>query len=116
MRVVLEQRQDVTLLRFEGGDSLEYEVAEQVRTQALVGIDGSSDVAVDMSRIQFVDSAGLGVLVSVFKAARGKGRRARFAGVCPEVNHVLEIIHLDSIFDFSPDVETAVQELGASRT
>ncbi len=111
MRVLLEQKEGVTLLRFEGGDSLEYGMAESVREQALVAIDGNTDVVVDMSGIEFVDSAGLGVLVSLFKAVRHMGRRTRFAGVRSEVTRVLEIICLDSILDFSPDVDSAVQDL-----
>jgi anti-sigma B factor antagonist len=111
VRVLIDEKEGVTLLRFDGGDALEYGMADQVRQQALAAIDGNADVVVDMSGIQFVDSAGLGVLVSLFKAARREGRRARFAGVHPEVNHVLEIIRLDSILDFSPDVDSAVEAL-----
>ncbi len=112
MKVQVEQKEGLAVLTFEGSDSLEYAIAARVRDEALAGIDGSSDLVVDLSGIRFVDSAGLGVLVSVFKEARSKGRRARFAGVQSEVNHVLEIIHLDQILEFSPDVETAIQDLG----
>ena len=110
---VREDRQDgVLLLYLEGGDCLDCSTAADIRSQVLERIDGGSDVVMDLSRVQFVDSAGLGVLIGVFKATRRNGRKARFAGVRPEVNHIMEIIHLNRILELSPNVASAITELG----
>ena len=50
MRVLIDKKEGITLLRFEGGDSLEYGMADQVRQQALGAIDGAADVVVDIPR------------------------------------------------------------------
>ena len=57
--------------------------------------------------VEFVDSVGLGVLVGLFKTARGRGCRASFVGVQPGVRRVMEIIRLDEIFELHSDLETA---------
>lgn len=112
---VRRRRQDgVLLLRLEGNDSLDCSTAAVVRTAVLDQIDGDSDVVLDLSGVQFVDSAGLGVLISVFKATRRSGCKARFAGIRPEVNHIMEVIHLNRILELSPNVASALRDLDRS--
>jgi anti-sigma B factor antagonist len=113
MNVRTDRKDDVLLLYLEGDECLDCSTAASVRTTVLEKIDGSSDVVMDLSRVQFVDSAGLGVLITVYKATRRKGRQARFAGARPEVHHIMEVIHLNRILELSPNVASAVRELEA---
>jgi len=56
------------------------------------------DVIVELSRVGFLDSSGITVLVNAYKSRRDKGHRFRTAG---EQDHVLEVIKvcgLDDIF------------------
>ncbi len=98
-------------LRFQGTDALDTFVAARVKAEALALIGRDADVVVDLSGIAFVDSTGVGVLVSLFKAVRKSGRDARFAGIAPGVRSVLEIIKLDKIFEVYPDAATAAAAL-----
>jgi anti-sigma B factor antagonist len=90
-----------------GGDALDSHSAPLVRAQARRLIDGSADVVVDLSRVEFVDSMGLSVLVGVFKAARRHGRGASFVGVRGRVRRVMEIIRLDEILELHFDSGSA---------
>jgi len=90
-----------------GGDALDTHSGPAVKLQARRLIDGRADVLIDLSRVEFVDSMGLSVLVGLFKAARGHGCRAGFVGVRPAVRRVMEIVRLDEIFDLQPDREAA---------
>jgi anti-sigma B factor antagonist len=82
-----------------------------VKRKALPLIDGLSDVVIDLSRVDFVDSVGIGVLVSLIKAARSRGCNANLIGVSSNVRRVLEIIRLDEIFEVHPDMESASRAL-----
>ncbi len=113
MRVVARSLHGVTVLRLEGADALETATAPEVKRAALELLDGGSDAVLDLSEVEFLDSAGVGVLVSLCKAQCRKGRRLAFAGVGTQVGAVLQIIKLDRIFDCRPDVETAVRELNS---
>ncbi len=97
----------VLRLRFQGTDALDTLVAAKVKAEALDLILGDADVVVDLSGIAFMDSTGVGVLVSLFKAARRNGRNVRFAGITPGVRLVLEVIKLDRIFELYPDAASA---------
>jgi len=103
-------------LRFHGTDALDSLVAGTVKAEALALIGADADVVVDLSGISFLDSTGVGVLVSLFKAARKNGRDARFAGIAPGVRSVLEVIKLDRIFDLYPDAASAAAALRRPRT
>ena len=103
----------VLRLRFEGTDALDALVAKQAKAEALALIDGASDVVIDLGGIEFIDSTGISVLVSVLKAARRNGREAHFATISPGVRSVLEVIKLDRIFDLHDDPGTAAAALRA---
>jgi anti-sigma B factor antagonist len=57
--------------------------------------DGCTDLVVDLSGVGVVDSAGLGALVFVSKAARRIGGDLRVAAPNEQVAEILEITNLD---------------------
>jgi len=89
-------------LALRSGESLDALGAPAIKARAAELIDGACDVVVDLEEIRFIDSAGVGVLVNVFKLARAKGCSARFVGIQSDVMMVLEMLRLDHIFDFAP--------------
>ena len=101
----------VTRIVLDCEGALDAHSADRVKRDTLPLIDGQSDVVIDLSLVEFVDSVGLGVLVSLFKAARSKGCSANFTGVSSNVRRVLEIIRLDEIFEVHPDLESASRAL-----
>jgi len=92
-----------------GCDAIDSANAAEVKAQALKLLGDASDVVVDLSGVEFLDSAGVGVLVGLFKNSRSHGGRARFCGLTPGVRSVLELIQLDRIFEIYDDVETAIR-------
>jgi anti-sigma B factor antagonist len=96
-------------LELSGCDAIDSVNAAAVKAEALARLGEATDVVVDLSSVEFIDSAGVGVLVALFKNARLRGGRARFCGLTPGVRGVLEIIRLDQIFEIFEDVEAAVR-------
>ena len=72
MRVVARRIDHVVVLGFDSGEMLDCHVASDVRSQAIRLLDSRSDVVVDLSHLEFVDSAGLGVLVSLYRRVTGR--------------------------------------------
>ena len=103
MRVVRRLTPSGVRLVFTGAEALESANAEAVKSASLKAVRGASEAIVDLSEIEFVDSAGVGVLVAVYRSMRQRGGRARFCGVRPGVRSVLEIIRLDEILDLVDD-------------
>lgn len=56
------------------------------------------DVAVDLSQVEFVDSSGIGALVSVHKRVAPKGSAMSVVNACPAVISVIELLRLHRVF------------------
>ncbi|WP_227269948.1 STAS domain-containing protein [Roseobacter weihaiensis] len=73
--------------------------------------DGGPDVVVlDLSRVEFIDSSGLGAIVAAVKHM-GKGRKLALAGLTPTVARVFELTRMDAVFSVFPTLEGALAEL-----
>jgi anti-sigma B factor antagonist len=69
--------------------------------------DRASRVVVDLSETDFIDSSGLGALVSGLKSARQAGGDLRIAGAGEQVLTVLSLTNLDRILRPYPTVQDA---------
>jgi anti-sigma B factor antagonist len=101
---------DVAVLSFDAGEVLDSYVASDVKAQAFRRVDGRTDLVIDLSNLEFVDSAGLGVLVGIYKRVTQRGRRVAVAGAQPYVSRVMKIIKLDQVFESFEDVPSALAE------
>ncbi len=62
-------------------------------------------VVLDLSRVDFLDSSGLGALVAVWKICAGS-RRLELCGITPNVRRVFRLTRMDAVFttiDTPPD-------------
>jgi anti-anti-sigma factor len=66
---------------------------------------GSARIAIDLSNVDFVDSSGLGALVSGLKTARQAGGDLRIAGVNDQVRLVLSLTNLERVLTPYDSVE-----------
>jgi anti-sigma B factor antagonist len=69
---------------------------------------GERNLVVDLSGVSFLDSSGLGVLVTAHKRARAAGGALRLASCRPAVATIFQITALDRAFSIHPTVEDAV--------
>jgi anti-sigma B factor antagonist len=111
MKVRTTRTDGVVTLSFEDGDALDAHAVPGIKRDALPLIDGTANVVIDLATVEFIDSSGVGLLVTLFKTVRGRGRRTAFGALRPEVRRVMEIIKLDRIFELHPDVASAVRAL-----
>ncbi len=66
------------------------------------------DVVLEMDTVDFVDSSGLGALVRLTQAARGKGGDLKLCGLSPKIRKTMEMTHLLSQFETYESVEEAI--------
>ena len=114
--IVRRSLQDgVVVLSLEGTDALDSACAAAFKHAAVDAIPAGGDMVVDLGTLEFVDSAGVGAFVGLYKAARAQGARLRFAGARPGVRSVLELIRLHRILEVSEEVAGAAHELRERR-
>lgn len=71
-------------------------------------IDKYGDVVLQLERVEFVDSSGLGALVRLMQAARTKGGDLKLSGVPANIRKVLQMTSLLSQFETYDSVEEAI--------
>jgi len=111
MQIDVAHRDGATIVT-PAGARLDVEVAAEFRTTLLSLIAGGSrHLVIDLHAVEFIDSSGLGALVSALKTLkRGNGTGdVRLARVQPPVVTLLEIIRLNRVFSSYPTVDEAVQ-------
>ncbi len=68
-------------------------------------------ILVDMGQVEYMDSSGVGVLISSFKNARKQDIPLGMIHLSPRVQTVMEMSGLSSLLPVFPDLETAKAKL-----
>ncbi|HVP47306.1 MAG TPA: STAS domain-containing protein [Bryobacteraceae bacterium] len=103
---------DVTLLELAGKIALG---RESQKIEALVQDllrQNEKKIIFDISRVDHIDSTGIGVMAYCFGTLNRCGGELRLAGACGKVLHLLQITHLDKVLPLCASVEDACQSLG----
>ncbi len=66
---------------------------------------GAPRVAIDLSGVEYVSSAGVGMLVSMLKRCHQVGLELALAGLGPEIRELFSLTRLDEVFPIAPDLE-----------
>jgi anti-anti-sigma factor len=113
MRVQAVRDGAIVRLSVSDCDVIDNANAADVKAEALRLIEDAPDFVIDLAGVEFLDSAGVSLLVGLFKHARLRGGRARFCGLTPGVRSVLEILQLDRIFELQSDVDASPEPKGS---
>lgn len=93
---------------------LAYAVCEEFqRAMEELLSSGHSKLLIDFSTIEFMDSSGIGTLISLRNKAHEHGGEVALARIAVSVQKVLRITQLDRIFPVYGELEHGVRELAA---
>ena len=92
---------------------LEGEVDLNVSSQVASAIDAlvrerTPRLVVDLSRVTYIDSSGLAVLIGGMQKVEDYGGIFALAGICEDVRSILETARLDQFFVTYPHVDAAL--------
>ena len=105
---------DITVFEISGRLSLGNTLLSVENAVKRLIYEGSRRMVLDVSGLEFIDSAGIGTLLSCAGQMEKEGGRVRIAGAKGRVKHAFEIVHLDRVAPNDPDVATACRTLQAS--
>ena len=75
--------------------------------------DGPAHVVLDLSKIDFVDSSGLGALVQIVKKAQQEGGSLQIV-TNPRVTQTVKLVRLEKFLSLQPAVEEALENIKGS--
>ncbi|HQO02872.1 MAG TPA: STAS domain-containing protein [Spirochaetota bacterium] len=64
-----------------------------------LGQNVDKDVKLDLSNVDYIDSSGVGVLISLMKLQKKKGKTLKIAKVSSQVMNVLQLSSLSDVFN-----------------
>jgi anti-sigma B factor antagonist len=101
---------EVVILELKGRLVLE-EVEADLR-RAIDGLieQGRVSLILNLQEVVYIDSAGLGFLVSKYVSLHRRGGDLKLVSMTPRVAHVLEITRLSSVFASCPSEEEALRQ------
>ncbi len=70
--------------------------------------EGAKDLILDLKDVRFIDSSGLGVLVSGFKNASTRQGSLKLAGLQTQVRSMFELTRLHRVFDIFQTTDEAL--------
>lgn len=107
LTIEMIQKGKVTIAKIVG-DSLETDNVAAFRTAIAPVLEKSSDIALDLSQVGFMDSTGLGAMLSCLRAVKGKGGQLRLFNLTPEVRQLFEMVLMDRVFEIHEDEQSAL--------
>ena len=69
---------------------------------------GNKKIVLNLGEVTYIDSSGIGGLVSAFNTTRGQGGELKLANLTKKVHDLLRMTKLDTLFDVKPDEATAI--------
>ncbi len=113
MNIEVKQQGDIQIMQC--GGSLDADTVSAFKKVAydLVGA-GSTRIVIDCANLTFIDSMGLGVLISLLRRVRQRNGDVKVASLSDEVKTIFEITRLHRLFDVCADASAAIRQFGKS--
>jgi len=104
MDIVCEEREDAACFRLAG--RLDAEAAPEAERQVRRALEaGKQRLLFDVSRLDYISSAGLRVLLMALKALAPAGGRVVLCGPAPHVREIFEVSRFSTVMPIADTVE-----------
>ncbi|MBI2343254.1 MAG: STAS domain-containing protein [Deltaproteobacteria bacterium] len=112
MDIQVVNRGVVSVIRCQG--SLDAQTVGQFKKSVTPIMAGdAARLILDGTALTFIDSMGLGVLISMMRRLRERKGELKMAALTPDVQSIFEITRLNRLFDICPTVDVAAQRFAS---
>jgi anti-sigma B factor antagonist len=98
MNIIERTLNDVTVLDLEGNLALEDNAQFRKRATAIIDA-GARKLIVNMARVKYMDSSGLGELISCYTALKKVSGRVKLLHLSNRLQYLLAITKLNTVFE-----------------
>lgn len=104
---------DVTVVELTGHLNLGNELMSLESAVKRVIQEGARKLVIDVTRLEYIDSAGIGMLVACNGQMDRAAGKMRVAGATGTVAKAFEVVHMDRIMSLDADLDAALGNLTA---
>jgi anti-sigma B factor antagonist len=91
----------------EGARSMRDKIAELLKA-------GKSKILLNLGKVSYIDSSGIGELVAAFTSVKNRGGQLKLLNLTKNVEGLLQITKLYTVFEVFDSEVTAIRSFGAS--
>lgn len=108
MIINIQEKPEATLLEL-GEERLDAHNSGDLKNEMLsLFEDGKNQLVIDLKEVRFIDSSGLGALVSGYKNASARNGNLKLCALQPQVKSMFELTRLHRVFEIYPGSEEAL--------
>jgi anti-sigma B factor antagonist len=107
MEIPVEQKGNVTVASISVKELDAGNVGELRRSMAPI-LEASTRLVIDLSRLEFIDSSGLGAILSCLRQLSAKGGDLKLSGMTAQVRAAFELVRMHRIFDIFDTADQAI--------
>lgn len=112
MQLLLEQSADVCIVRVKEA-KLTYPVLSSFLAAVREVVeDGARKLVIDLAAVTYIDSAGIGCLVGIFRLVKERDGALKLAGVQPRVEALLSMTGVHTVVDIYREEAGALAAFG----
>ena len=98
MEILVNDDHDLVLITVKG--DIEMMTIKEFKERLFdIGQNMDKNVELDLSDVDYIDSSGVGVLISLLKLQKKKGKTLRISKVSSQVMNVLQLSSLSDVFN-----------------
>lgn len=71
--------------------------------------EGKQKLIINLADVNYIDSSGLGELISAFTTARNRGATVKLLNLTKRIHELMQITKLYTVFDVFDDEDTAIK-------
>ena len=112
MKISSRQANDVTILDVTG--QIKFGEGSSVLRDSVKDLlaKGQKKILVNLADVNYIDSSGVGELVSAFTSVRNQGGELKLLNLTKKVHDLLQITKLYTVFDVHDDEKSALAAFG----
>ncbi len=116
MIIEKRSRSNLTILDIEGAIRLGESAEFFSQTLDKVLRNETTSIMIDFTRINYIDSTGLGELIGYLSKFSGEDRQVILVNPSERILRLLKVVRLDKVFKIFPDEDSAVAYAEAQGT
>ncbi len=110
MDIKIRELNDTVIIDI-GGDIRQYEIRgaslyQHVKNQLH---SGKRNIIINFEKVEFIDSLGVGDLLSSYVSTNNLGGKIKLLKVSPKIHLIFQVTLMDGLFEFFEDEETAIK-------
>ena len=110
-QIELEEKKGITIFRPEQEIVFENSNEFKEKIKSMITKEGMDKIIIDLKSVSYLDSSGVGFIISLLKFMRQKEGKFVIANLNDKVKRVCELTKLGEIIDVYDSIEQAVAEL-----